>query len=113
MRHWPLWLWSRVHLRGRTNLRRGAFLWGCPYRLNRPLLGCRSCRRCLRDRPFRLNRLVGGPGLWPLLHWGSNRLAPFHGQRSGGYDRLRLAAVYGNKLGAVRARRNLLLLLHG
>jgi len=122
LRHWPLWLWSRVHLLGRAYLRRRAFLLSCPYRLNRPLLGFRSCRRCLlnrpcrrclRDRPFRLNRLVGGPGLWPLLHyWGRNRLTPFHGKRPGDYDRLRLAAVYGNKLGAVRARCNPLLPLN-
>ena len=104
MRRGTLLLGSRVRLRGGTLLRRRAFLLGCSYWLNWPLLGC---------WPFRLNRLVGGPGLWPLLHWGSNRLAPFHGQRSGGYDRLRLAAVYGNKLGAVRARCSPLLLLNG
>jgi hypothetical protein len=125
--HWSLWLRSRVHLRGwvclrhgtlllggRMHLRSWTFLRSRPYRLNWPLLGFRSCRRCLRDRPFRLNRLVGGPGQWPLLHhWGRSRLTPFHGKRPGGYDRLRLAAVYGNKLGAIRARCNPLLLLNG
>jgi hypothetical protein len=52
--------------------------------------------------------------LRPLLHHcGRSRLTPFHGKRPGGYDRLRLAAVYGNKLGAIRTRCNPLLPLNG
>lgn len=122
MLHWSLWLRSWVHLRGRTYLRSWTFLRSRPYRLNWPLLGFRSCRRCLlnrscrpclRDRPFLHGPLDGGLRLLALLHHRRrNRLAPFHGKRLGGYDRLRLAAVYGNKLGAVRARYNPLLPLN-
>jgi hypothetical protein len=68
----------------------------------------------LRYRPFRLNRLIGGPGLQARLHdWDRDRLTPFHGKRPGDYDRLRLAAVNGSKLGAVRAGSNSVLLLNG
>jgi hypothetical protein len=109
LRHGTLLLGSRVRLRGGTFLRRRVFLLRCPYRRNWPLLGCRPCRSCLRDRPLCLSPIDRGPG---SLHWDRSRLTPFHGKRPGFHDRLRLAAVYGNELGAVGARGNPLLLLN-
>ena len=111
MRHGTLLLGSRsrVRLRG-TYLRCRTLLLRCPYRRNWPLLGCRSYRRCLLYWPFCLSPIDRGPG---SLHWDRHRLTPFHGKRPGLYDRLRLAAVYCNELGAVGARGNPLLLLNG
>ena len=109
MRYGPL------RLRGGTNLRGWTFLRGWPYRLNRMLLGRRPhlrSRGCLRRRPFLLSALDGG--LLALLHhWGRSRLTAFHCKRLGDNDRLRLAAVYRNELGAVGTRRDLVLLLNG
>lgn len=116
--------WSRVcllyrprWLRGGTDLRSRAFLDRRPGWRNRPLLGSWShllSRHRLLDRPFLLGPLDGGPGLWALLHhWGRPRLTPFHGKRFGHHHRLRLAAVYGNELGAVCAGGNPVLLLNG
>jgi len=121
-RSWPyLRLWTclrrgTLRLGGRTYLRSWAFLWGWSWWLNRPLLGRRSHLLSWLgslDRPFRLNGLVGRPGLWALLHHGSrDRLTPFHSKRLGNYNRLRLAAVYGNELGAVCTCCKLVLLLN-
>ena len=115
----PFWLLYRpLWLRGWPYLRRWAFNGSGMWLLHRPLwLRGRSHllrRRWLLYRPFLLSPLDGGLGLLALLHrWRRSRLTPFYGKRLGDHDRLRLAAVYSNELGAVCTRRNPVLLLNG
>jgi hypothetical protein len=114
-------------LRDRMHLRDRPFLLG----RGRPLLRLRvhlrdGCRALLRGRPLlrdwslrrhralTYSRLIGRPGFLALLHGGDNdRLAPLHLKRLGDYNRLRLAAIYRDKLSAVRAGGLAVLLLHG
>ncbi len=140
LRDWPLWLrsgaylWSgpflrnwpyllgRVCLRDRSlrlgswaHLRGGAFVRSWLHGLHRMLLRCGPhllSRCCLLHRRFLDSPLNRGPGLLALLHRDRNWLTPFHGERLGHDDRLRLAAVYRDKLGAVAAGGNLVLLLN-
>jgi hypothetical protein len=109
LRRWP-------YLRSWTFLGSWAFLWSLSYGLYWPLLGCWPHllgRCCLLHRAFFLSPLDGGSGLLARLHRSESGLVMLYRKRLRSHDRLRLATVYGNELGAVCTGLNPVLLLDG